>query len=152
MTIETTRERTLKLFADDREWEKFSEAIPRDWRKRFERLAECVQIDVEARPDRKRGTSYLRFTIPDCRANQPSAYKTAHRRGQLIRSWDIGVRQRTDKSRSLSFSDGITWGSIGQFLGYLLGDIPKSERKKYYDRIFDSFQNTDHGQSLLKDG
>ncbi|PJF33871.1 MAG: hypothetical protein CUN57_01025, partial [Phototrophicales bacterium] len=144
MNNKLERERTLKLFASDDEWAAFTEALPRDWRKRFEQLARCAEVDVEKRPERRRGVSYLRFTIPDCRANDPSKYETAHRRGQFLRSWKIGVQQREDGSKSIAFSDGLTWGSIGQILGYLLGDDKDKEYKdSLYDELEEAYRGTD---------
>ena len=144
------RERTLKLLANDEEWAIFTEALPRNWRERFKRLAKCVEIDLTERPDRKRGVSYKRHILRDCRANDPEKYLTAHRRGRFLSSWNIGVQQRRDGSESIEFSDGITWGSIGQILGYLFGEISENEKRDFYQRIFDAFPNTDHGSSLQK--
>ena len=148
MNDKTERERTLKLFASDDDWVAFTEAIPRDWRTRFERLAKCVEVDVEKRPERRRGVSYSWHTLRDLRATSPRKYETAHRRGQLLRSWEIGVRQRTNGSETIAFSDGITWGSIGQILGYLLGEIPDDEKRALYDRLLAAYPDTDHGAPM----
>lgn len=148
MADKVERERTLKLFASDEEWAVFTEALPRDWRKRFERLAKCVEIDIQERPERRRGVSYLWHTLHDCRAKSPSAYRTAHRRGRFLSSWKIGVRQRSDGNKAISFSDGITWGSIGQILGYLFGEIPETERRDLYEQILSAYPDTDQGASL----
>ena len=142
------RERTLKLSAFDDEWATFLESIPRDWRIRFKKLAECVDIKLEDRPDRKRGVAYKRHILNDCRANDPHKYKTAHRRGRFLNSWKIGVRQRTDGSESVEFSDGLTWGSIGQIFGYLFGEISDKEKREFYDRIFDAYSDTDRGKPM----
>lgn len=151
MVDKTERERTLKLFASDDDWAAFTEAIPRDWRLRFEKLANCVEADVEERPDRRRGRSYTWHTLRDLRATSPSAYEAAYRRGRLLRSWEIGVRQRTNGSETLAFSDGLTWGSIGQILGYLLGEIPDSEKRDLYARLLDAYSRTDRGAQLEKE-
>lgn len=148
MTDTTERERTLKLFAGDEDWSRFTEAIPRDWRMRFEKLADCVDVDAQERPERRRGSAYTWHTLRDLRATSPLDYRKAHRRGQLLRSWDLGVRQRTNGSQTLAFSDGITWGSIGQILGYLLGDIPDAEKRDLYERLLDAYSRTDRGAQL----
>lgn len=148
MSNNKERERTLKLLANDEEWESFSESLPRGWRERFEKLATCVEIQLEARPDRKRGVAYKRHILNDCRANSPHKYKTAHRQGRFLSSWQIGVRQRSDGSESVEFSDGLTWGSIAQLLGYLFGDIPDEEKREIFERILDAYPDTDHGKPM----
>ena len=77
----------------------------------------------------------------------PEAYQHL-RRGQILRSWPIGVKQRTDGKYTVEFSDGITWGSIGQYLGYLFGEIPDDEKKQLYERLLEAFKGTDRGSNL----
>ncbi len=149
MSTEERRERTLKLVATDEEWAKFTESIPRDWHDRFEKLAACMGHDLEKnRPERLPEVSYRHHIIQDCRANHPEAYKTKHRRGQFVRSWDIGVKQRNDGSKSIGFSDGITWGSIGQIFGYLFGEMSKEQKDQIYQQLLDAYPATDHGAPM----
>lgn len=142
------RERTLKLMATDEEWARFSESLPRDWRLRFARLAECVEVDLDTRPERQKETSYAWITIKDHRSPAPESYETAVRRGQLKRSWPLGVKQRSDGGQAVAFSDGLTWGSTGQILGYLLGEVSEKEIDQLYERLVDSFKGTDRGARL----
>ena len=151
MTDTTERERTMKLMATDEEWAKFSESLPRDWRLRFARLAECVEVDLEKRPEREKDTSYAWVTIKDLRSSSPASYKTKVRRGQLKRSWGLGAQQRTDGNQTIAFSDGLTWGSTGQILGYLLGSVSEEEIDQLYERLLDSYRGTDRGTRLRND-
>ena len=87
-----------------------------------------------------------RFKIPDCRCEVPSCYPPEQgyfRRGRMKSSWKLGVAQRTDGSRRVEFDDGITWGSIGQLLGYLFGDVEEAIQDKLYEQMEKAFRGTD---------
>ena len=53
------------------------------------------------------------------------------------------MAQHTDGSKGVEFDDGITWGSIGQLLGYLFGDVEEAIQDKLYERMEKAFRGTD---------
>ena len=89
-----------------------------------------------------------RIEIPDIRSTVPEDYDHEHRLGQLKRSWHKGVEQQTDGTAGLSIRNGLSWGSIGQILGYLLGEVDEAFQDELYERIFDQFKLTDRGEPL----
>lgn len=90
-----------------------------------------------------------RFDIPDKRSNDPQDYQKSVRLGQMKRSWHLGVQRQRDGHAMLSFADGLTWGSIGQILGYLFGETDDAFKDKLYEQMLMQFAQSDHGQSLL---
>ena len=87
-----------------------------------------------------------KIKIPDKRSNISSDYppEAPHvRLGQMKRSWPIGVSQRIDGNIQISFEDGLTWGSIGQILGYLLGQVNESYQDDLYEKLEQAFRGTD---------
>jgi hypothetical protein len=89
-----------------------------------------------------------KIKIPDIRSPQPEDYHHEHRLGQLKRSWPKGVRKQTDRHEGLSIDDGLSWGSIGQILGYLLGEADEEFQEDLYERMLDQFKLTDRGEPL----
>lgn len=90
-----------------------------------------------------------RFDIPDKRSNDPKDYQKSVRLGQMKRSWHLGVQRQRDGRATLSFADGLTWGSIGQILGYLFGETDDAFKNELYEKMLVQFAQTDHGQQLL---
>jgi hypothetical protein len=89
-----------------------------------------------------------KIKIPDIRSPQPQDYDHEHRLGQLKRSWPKGVQQQTDGDEGVFVRDGLSWGSIGQILGYLLGEVDEAFQEDLYDRMLDRFKLTDRGEPL----
>jgi hypothetical protein len=86
------------------------------------------------------------FTLLDLRCQDPACYPSLakyDRRGQMKRSWHLGVAQRTDGSECVTFEDGLTWGSIGQLFGYLLGDTDEAFQDDLYEKLERAFRGTD---------
>ena len=86
--------------------------------------------------------------IPDIRSTNPEDYEHKLRRGRLKQSWDLGIAKQTDGTEGLSISDGLSWGSIGQILGYLLGRVDEEFQDDLYERMVDQFEQTDRGEPL----
>lgn len=89
-----------------------------------------------------------KIRIPDTRSNVPQDYDHEHRLGQLKRSWPKGVQQQTDGNEGIFIREGLSWGSIGQILGYLLGEVDEELQDDLYERMVDQFSLTDRGQPL----
>lgn len=89
-----------------------------------------------------------RFDIPDKRSNDPKDYQKSVRLGQMKRSWHLGVQRQKDGRATISFADGLTWGSIGQILGYLFGETDDAFKNELYEKMLAQFSQTDHGQLL----
>lgn len=87
--------------------------------------------------------------IPDKRSNDPKDYQKSTRLGQMKRSWHLGVQRQRDGRATISFAVGLTWGSIGQIMGYLLGDTDDAFKNELYEKMLAQFARTDHGQQLL---
>lgn len=88
------------------------------------------------------------FNIPDRRSNESNDYAELDRRGRMKRSWSIGVNRRRDGSETLSFDGGLTWGSIGQILGYLLGEVEDGVQDELYEQLLKAYLKTDRGAKL----
>ncbi|MCB0020321.1 MAG: endonuclease/exonuclease/phosphatase family protein [Anaerolineales bacterium] len=88
------------------------------------------------------------FEIPDRRSTKIDHYQTDHRRGQLKRSWAIGLHQQRNGSEEIAFNEGLTWGSIGQLLGYLLGDVDDELKDQLYDLMLSQYRLGSRGRSL----
>ncbi len=86
--------------------------------------------------------------IPDIRSTAREDYDHYHRRGRMKQSWALGIEQQTSGSEGLSIGDGLSWGSIGQILGYLLGEVDEDFQDELYERMFDQFKLTDRGEPL----
>jgi exonuclease III len=89
------------------------------------------------------------FEIPDRRIASAADYQHRHRRGRFLRSWSIGARRRRDGPQTVSFRDGFTWGSIGQILGYLLGDIEENRKRELFDQLLAQYWSTDRGKQAF---
>ena len=92
------------------------------------------------------------FSIPDKRSTDPDEYVRKDRRGQLKRSWSMGVRRQRDSRQAVSFDDGLTWGSIGQILGYELGDTDEEYQDALFERMMEVYHHTDRGSALREPG
>lgn len=90
------------------------------------------------------------FKIPDVRSDDPEDYKHLRRRKRMKDSWKIGIKRQTDGKEEIPFEDGLTWGSIGQIFGYLLGEVDESFQDKLYDQLLEQYKQTDHGKPLNK--
>lgn len=88
------------------------------------------------------------FEIPDKRSNNPQDYDDDHRLGSMKKSWRIGIGRQTDGRQMISFDEGLTWGSIGQILGYLFGDVGEAEQERLYALMRNQFELTDRGAPL----
>jgi hypothetical protein len=86
--------------------------------------------------------------IPDIRSTAREDYDHYHRRGRMKTSWALGIQQQTSGSERLSIRDGISWGSIGQILGYLLGEVDEEFQDELYERMLDRLKLTDRGEPL----
>ena len=90
------------------------------------------------------------FEIHDIRHNTPAGYPPIagrERRTRMKNSWHMGVERRTDGNQCVSFDDGLSWGSIGQMLGYLLGEQDEGFKNDLYERMWEAFQGTDRWAS-----
>jgi exonuclease III len=92
------------------------------------------------------------FDIPDRRSAKPDDYRRKDRRGQMKRSWSIGVSRQHDQRQCISFDDGLTWGSIGQILGYLLGETDEAYQNALSERMIKVYYQTDRGSILREPG
>lgn len=90
-----------------------------------------------------------RFDLPDKRSNDPRDYQKNVRLGQMKRSWHLGVERQRDGRAVISFDDGLTWGSIGQILGYLFGKSDDDFKNELYEKMLSQLAQTDHGSKLL---
>lgn len=88
------------------------------------------------------------FEIPDMRSAMPEDYVKKDRRGQMKRSWYIGVDDR--KLERIAFDEGLTWGSIGQLLGYLFGEVDETFQDALYERLFKSYTRLERGKLLAE--
>ena len=88
------------------------------------------------------------FDIPDRRSIDLRDYEEFNRRGQMKRSWEIGVQRQTDGKQMISFEDGLSWGSIGQILGYLLGQVDEGFQDDLYEKLLAQYKLTDRGKPL----
>jgi len=86
------------------------------------------------------------FRIPDKRSTDPDDYTHEYRLRRLKQSWDIGVEKRNQEQ--LTFEEGFTWGSIGQILGYLLGEAPEAYQDELWKQLLATFKATDRGKKL----
>ncbi len=86
--------------------------------------------------------------IPDVRSTAREDYQHYHRRGRMKKSWAMGVSQQSDGEEGVFIRDGLSWGSIGQILGYLLGEVDEDFQDELYERMLDQFRLTDRGESL----
>jgi len=87
------------------------------------------------------------FRIPDKRSTDPEAYKHEFRLGRLKNSWRIGAEKRNQEE--LTFEEGFTWGSIGQILGYLLGEAAdEAYQEKLWEQLLAAFKATERGKEL----
>jgi hypothetical protein len=86
--------------------------------------------------------------IPDQRSTNPEDYDHEHRRGQFKRSWNIGIERQRTREEMVSFDDGLTWGSLGQILGYVLGDAHEAFRNELYDQMLAHYNRTKRGKAL----
>ena len=86
--------------------------------------------------------------IPDRRHDDPAKYETKDRRGSMKRSWQRGLERQHDERQTISFEGGLTWGSIGQIMGYLLGEVDESFQDELYERMLEQYERTDRGQKL----
>jgi hypothetical protein len=86
--------------------------------------------------------------IPDIRSTVPGDYDDYYRRGRMKQSWALGIDQQTQGDQGLSIDDGLSWGSIGQILGYLLGEVDEDFQDDLYERMLDQFKLTDRGEPL----
>ncbi len=92
------------------------------------------------------------FSIPDKRSTNPDDYVRKDRRGQLKRSWSVGVRRQRNSRQTVSFDKGLTWGSIGQILGYVLGEADEEYQNALFERMLEIFHHTDRGSALREPG
>jgi hypothetical protein len=88
------------------------------------------------------------FDTPDRRCIDPRDYEEFNRRGRMKRSWEIGVQRQTDGKQMISFEDGLSWGSIGQILGYLLGQVDEGFQDDLYEKLLAQYKLTDRGKPL----
>ncbi|MBI4672137.1 MAG: hypothetical protein HY741_10785 [Chloroflexi bacterium] len=86
------------------------------------------------------------FQIPDMRSTEPKDYVHAHRRGRLKQSWAIGVESQSNEM--LMFNEGLTWGSIGQILGYLFGDTDDAFQDEMWERMLDNYKRMKRGSAI----
>ena len=86
--------------------------------------------------------------IPDIRSTAREDYQQYYRRGRMKKSWAIGVSQQSDGEEGVSIRNGLSWGSIGQILGYLLGEVDEDFQDELYERMLDRFKLTDCGEPL----
>jgi hypothetical protein len=86
--------------------------------------------------------------IADIRSTAREDYDHYQRRGRMKRSWALGIAQQTDGDEGLSIADGLSWGSIGQILGYLLGEVDDDFQDDLYERMLHQFKLTDRGEPL----
>lgn len=86
------------------------------------------------------------FEIPDKRSTAPEDYEHYYRRGRMKKSWHLGVEQQ--KGQSVSFNQGITWGSIGQILGYLFGPADEDFQDDIYEMLYEQYKLTERGERL----
>jgi len=86
------------------------------------------------------------FEIPDKRSTAPEDYEHFHRRGRMKQSWHLGVEQQEEQN--VSFDQGITWGGIGQILGYLFGPVDEDFQDKMYERMLNQYKLTNRGERL----
>jgi hypothetical protein len=86
--------------------------------------------------------------VPDIRSTAREDYDHYHRRGRMKNSWTNGIAQQTDGEEGLFLRDGLSWGSIGQILGYLLGEVDEDFQDDLYERMLDQFKLTDRGAPL----
>jgi hypothetical protein len=86
------------------------------------------------------------FDIPDKRSTDPKDYEHLYRRGRMKKSWELGVQQQ--ERQMVSFMDGLTWGSIGQLLGYLFGKVDEEFQDELYERLENQYKLTDRGKRL----
>lgn len=92
------------------------------------------------------------FEIPDKRSPNPDDYIRKDRRGQLKRSWSLGVRRQHDNRQTVSINKGLTWGSIGQILGYVLGKVDEEYQDALFERMIEVYHHTDRGSALREPG
>jgi len=97
---------------------------------------------------RSKEATVTTIEIPDIRSTSPEDYDHKLRRGRLKNSWTLGIAQQTDGTEGLSINDGLSWGSIGQILGYLLGEVDEEFQDDLYERMVDQFKLTDRGEPL----
>lgn len=86
--------------------------------------------------------------LPDARSDSPDDYLRKDRRGQMKRSWALGVARQQDGRQTVRFRDGLTWGSIGQIMGYLLGDVDDALKNDLFERMLATYTRTDRGAPL----
>lgn len=66
----------------------------------------------------------------------------------MKQSWKTGAERRQDGSQTVAFEDGLTWGSIGQVLGYLLGDVDEKQKDELYDLMLKAYEGSDRGKVI----
>jgi len=86
------------------------------------------------------------FRIPDQRSTDPEGYTREYRLGRLKNSWHLGAEKRDQEE--LEFEEGFTWGSIGQILGYLLGEADKDFQEELWKQLLATFKATPRGEKL----
>lgn len=86
--------------------------------------------------------------IPDHRSTNRKDYENYHRRGRMKQSWHLGVEAQRKDEEAVVFEDGFTWGSIGQILGYLLGEVDEQRQDELYDLMLKEYEQTNRGRTL----
>ena len=94
------------------------------------------------------------ISIPDKRSTEPEDYEQNYRLGRLKNSWHKGAERQTDGAETILVEEGLTWGSIGQILGYLFGEVDDSGevntafQEKLYHLMVQKYAQTDRGKPL----
>ena len=86
--------------------------------------------------------------IPDRRSTNPQDYDSFARRGRMKQSWQIGIERQRDGKETITFEDGLTWGSIGQVFGYLLGEVDEQFQDELYELMLKEYKQTDRGKNV----
>jgi hypothetical protein len=90
-----------------------------------------------------------KIKIPDYRSTDPEDYKTFRRRGRMKQSWELGIKH-SKSNEILIVDDGITWGSIGQILGYLLGEQEETFQEELFKKMRKQYGKSVHGHPVEK--
>ncbi len=86
--------------------------------------------------------------IPDRRSTNRKDYENYRRRGRMKRSWRLGVEVQRKGEEVVAFEDGFTWGSTGQILGYLLGEVDEQYQDELYELMLKAYEQTNRGGNL----
>jgi hypothetical protein len=98
---------------------------------------------------KKREEMSEKISIPDGRSQNPEDYENFLRQGRMKSSWTLGV-EKSKKGERLDIDDGLTWGSIGQVLGYLFGEEDKDFQEMLFKKMRDYYPNTVRGKNLKR--